>query len=129
MNSPYPSASEAVDNHLSASIDALRSTTESGFSRVDSTMKELVTRGEFNATVQRLDAKDEHLEGRMTMAHEQLAQRIDTGLDSLGTNVKAQFAERRAEDDKRSRKNQWVLGTVFVVAGLAWQVVSRFLPV
>lgn len=129
LNAPYSTpAAEAVDNHLSSSIDALRSTTEAGFSRVDSTMKELVTRGEFNATVQRLDAKDEHLESRMTMVNDQLSRRIDTGLEGLTTNVNSQFTEMRSEEDKRTTKTRWLLGTLVVAAGLAWQVISRFIP-
>lgn len=128
MNAPYPPAAEAVDNHLSSSIDALRSTTEGGFSRVDSTLKELVTRGEFNATIQRLDAKDEHLESRVSSVSDQLTQRIDSGLTTLTTNVNSQFQEMRTEDDKRTSKTRWLLGTLVVFGGLIWQVVSKFLP-
>lgn len=128
MNAPYPPAAEAVDNHLSSSIDALRSTTENGFSRVDSTLKELVTKGEFNATVQRLDAKDDHLEARISNVSDQLTQRIDSGISGLTANVNSQFKELRTEDDKRTAKTRWILGTAVVVAGLVWQVINRFIP-
>lgn len=128
MNAPYPQASEAVDNHLSASIEALRATTESGFSRVDSTMKELVTRGEFNATVQRLDAKDEHLEARITTSNDQLSQRIDSGLSSVISSMEGKFKDQKSEEEKRTTKTRWLLGTLVVVAGLAWQIISRFIP-
>lgn len=128
MNAPYPPASEAVDQHLSSSIDALRTTTESGFSRVDSSIRELVTRGEFSATIQRLDARDDQIDNRVTAVSEHLTQKIDTGITSVKSDMTTQFTTLRAEDDKRTTKTRWLLGTLVVAAGLAWQIVSRFLP-
>lgn len=128
MNAPYPPASEAVDQHLASSIDALRSTTESGFLRVDNTLKELVTRGEFSATVQRLDARDEQLDSRVTSMGEQLTSKIDSGINSVKSDISVRFTELRAEDDKRTTRTRWILGTAFVGAGLLWQVLSYFLP-
>lgn len=128
MNAPYPPASEAVDQHLASSIDALRSTTESGFSRVDSSIKELVTRGEFSATVQRLDARDDQVDARVTSMGEQLTARIDTGINSVMADLNIRFTELKAEDDKRTTRTRWILGTAFVGAGLLWQVISHFLP-
>jgi di/tripeptidase len=128
MNAPYPPASEAVDQHLSSSIDALRTTTEAGFSRVDSSIRELVTRGEFSATIQRLDARDDQIDTRVTTVSEHLTQKMDSGLSSVKSDMATQFTALRTEDDKRTTKTRWLLGTIVVAAGLAWQIVSRFLP-
>lgn len=128
MNAPYPPASEAVDQHLSSSIDALRATTESGFTRVDSSIRELVTRGEFSATIQRLDARDDQIDTRVTTVNEHLTQKMDSGLSSVKSDMATQFTALRTEDDKRTTKTRWLLGTIVVAAGLAWQIVSRFLP-
>lgn len=95
---------------------------------MDSSIRELVTRGEFSATIQRLDARDDQIDTRVSSVSEHLTQRIDTGITSVKSDMATQFTALRTEDDKRTTKTRWLLGTIVVAAGLAWQIISRFLP-
>ena len=128
MNAPYPLASEAVDTHLASSIDALRSTTEGGFSRIDGSIRELVTKGEFKATIERLDAKDDQVDARVTAEAAALHQKVDLGLENVRTDITSRFTQMKADDDKRTSKTRWILGTIFVAGGLAWNIIDGYLP-
>lgn len=107
MNAPYPQASEAVDAHLSAAIESLRASQELGFTRVENRINEMVTKGEFNATIQRLDAKDDHLEAKM-----------DSGFKDMKLEVSQGFNNVKDADRERNTKNRWFWGLLVSFAGV-----------
>lgn len=112
MNAPYPPASEAVDNHLASAIDALRGDVQAGFARTDATLRDVVLKGEFNATIQRLDARDEHLETAM-----------NSGFTGLRADMASQFAGLKTEDDRKTSRTRWFTGTAVTIGALASSVV------
>ena len=107
VNAPYPQASEAVDAHLSAAIESLRSSQELGFTRVENRINEMVTKGEFNATIQRLDAKDDHLEAKM-----------ESGFKDMKLEVSQGFNNVKDADRERNTKNRWFWGLMVSFAGV-----------
>lgn len=104
---PYPQASEAVDNALFSAIEGLRASQEAGFNRVGDQIKDLVTKGEFNATIQRLDMKDEHLDSKM-----------DTGFKDMELKVAEGFSAVKDADKERNTKNRWFWGLMVSFAGV-----------
>lgn len=87
---PYPPAAEAVDTHLSKSIENLQRATEQGIGRIETRMGEMATKEAVAAHVARLDQRDDHLESRMM-----------TGLDSVKSEMTAGFASVAARDAER----------------------------
>lgn len=70
-------------------------------------IKDLVTKGEFNATIQRLDAKDEHLDSKM-----------DTGFKDMELKVAEGFKTVRDADKERNSKNRWFWTLLVAFAGV-----------
>ena len=104
---PYPQASEAVDNALFAAVEGLRSSQEAGFTRLETRINEMVTKGEFNATIQRLDAKDDHLDTKM-----------DAGFKDVRLEVAEGFGRVRDADKERNTKNRWFWTMLVSFAGV-----------
>lgn len=125
--SPYSESSEAVDNHLSLQITELRQDMRDGFKRQDDKWDQVVLKGEFNATVQRLDAKDQHLESKMDTSFSQLEAKLNAGFATIaGRDAdRDRAAEKRDEerDKKFARRMTWTLTAV----GLAWTVAQFFI--
>lgn len=86
----YPLASEAVDTHLSKSIDGLQRSTEQGLDRIERRIDNMATKDAVEAHVARLDQRDDHLESRMI-----------TGFDSVKSEMTAGFASVAARDAER----------------------------
>lgn len=123
VNAPYPPAAEAVDQALARAIDTLRETTThsisalqatltEGLSRVERRMDDLVTKGEFAATVSRLDAKDDQLDTK-----------IETGFQSIRREVSEGFQDVKDDDRERNTKNRWFWGVMVAFAGVVSGVV------
>lgn len=114
---PYPQASEAVDNALFSAIEGLRTSTQEGFSRVESQIRDMVTKGEFNATIQRLDAKDDHLDSK-----------IDTGFKDVEVKMAEGFQAVKEADKERNSKNRWfwtlLVSFAAVLSGVIFGVLS-----
>ena len=104
---PYPHASEAVDNALLSAIEGLRASMDMGFTRVEGQIKDMVTKGEFNATIQRLDSKDDHLDAKM-----------DTGFKDMELKVASGFREVKDADKERNTKNRWFWTLLVSFAGV-----------
>ena len=104
---PYPQASEAVDNALFAAVEGLRNSQDAGFSRLETRINEMVTKGEFNATIQRLDAKDDHLDTKM-----------DAGFKDVRLEVAEGFGRVRDADKERNTKNRWFWTMLVSFAGV-----------
>lgn len=64
----YPPASEAMDAALGKSIEALRGEVVRGFDRVEDHISDMVTKGQFDATIARLDAQDRNLDDKLVSA-------------------------------------------------------------
>lgn len=115
MNSPmYPPVSEAVDNHLSDMVKNLDASVQKGFEKVDRRISEMVTQGEFRATVERLDAAQDaarsHTEAKILAVEgvfTQKAHELEGGL--------SEAEKRRSEDQGRFR---WVLTVAVSVVGI-----------
>lgn len=124
---PYPPASEAVDTHLSKSIENLQRATEQGIGRIETRMGEMATKEAVAAHVARLDQRDDHLESRMM-----------TGFDSVKSDMTIQFAAVATRDAERDvaaekRENQRQNSTnrrmtwMFAGLGLLLTVWSTFI--
>jgi hypothetical protein len=107
MTPPYPQASEAVDNALFSAIEGLRASMDMGFTRVEGQIKDMVTKGEFNATIQRLDSKDDQLDAKM-----------DTGFKDMELKVASGFQEVKDADKERNTKNRWFWTLLVSFAGV-----------
>lgn len=112
MTPPYTQASEAVDNALFAAVEGLRASQEAGFNRLETRINEMVTKGEFNATIQRLDAKDDHLDTKMA-----------EGFKDVRLEVADGFTRVREADQERNTKNRWFWGMLVSFAGILSGVV------
>jgi len=84
---------------LSKAIESLDRKVSEGFGRVERRMDDMVTRGQFDATVERLDAKDAALEERIDNGFHQIRSELTSGFENLD--------QREKEATKRTR---WVLG-------------------
>lgn len=80
---------------------------ESGFTRVEGQIKEMVTKGEFNATIQRLDARDEHLDTKM-----------NAGFKDIELKVSQGFNDAKDSEKERNTKNRWFWGLLVSFAGI-----------
>ena len=113
---PYPQASEAVDNALFAAVEGLRSSTEAGFVRVERQIRDMVTKGEFSATIQRLDAKDTALDAK-----------IDSGFKDIDVKMAEGFTAVKDADRDRNTKNRWFWGLMVTFGGIISGVVFGIL--
>lgn len=104
---PYPVGAEVADGHLSRSIDALDRKVSEGFDRVERRIDTMVTREAFDATVQRLDAKDVQLEGQ-----------IEVGFKDMDARVKQEFLNVKTADQDRNTRNRWFWGLMVTFAGV-----------
>lgn len=120
MTPPYPQASEAVDNALFAAVEGLRNSQDAGFSRLETRISEMVTKGEFNATIQRLDAKDSHLDTKM-----------DAGFKDVRLEVAEGFGRVRDADKERNTKNRWfwtlLVSFAGVLSGIIFGVITTIM--
>ena len=112
----YPPASEAMDAALGKSIDALRADVNRGFDRVEGHIQDMVTKGQFDATVQRLDARDAVQDSRM----DHLDSKIDQSIAALKEDGKAATAKTR-------QYITWGLTVASLVSGTVVSVVSFFI--
>lgn len=116
--SPYPVGSEVADGHLTRAIDALDRKVSEGFDRVERRIDTMVTREAFEATVQRLDAKDEHLDTK-----------IEDGFKDMDLKVSKGFAAVKDEDRERNLRNRWFWTLLVSLAGVLSGVVFGFVTV
>lgn len=115
-----------MDNHLSLQVTELWQDMRDGFKRQDDKWDQVVLKGEFNATIQRLDAKDQHLDSKMDTSFSQLEAKLNAGFATIaGRDAdRDRAAEKRDEerDKKFARRMTWTL----TVVGLAWTVAQFF---
>ncbi len=78
-----------------------------GFGRVERRIDDMVTKGEFSATVARLDAKDDHLDTK-----------IDTGFKDMELKMAEGFSAVKDADKERNSKNRWFWGLMVSFAGV-----------
>lgn len=129
MNPTYPPTAEAVDNHLSKSIDKLDQTTNDGFKRIEAQMREMATKDAVEAHVARLDLRVDHTNEKMDTGFEKFEREMAKGFAEL----KARDAERDADfekrEERRSSKQRWVLGYSMtgagVVSGIVFGIISN----
>ena len=112
----YPPASEAMDAALGKSIDALRADVNRGFDRVEGHIQDMVTKGQFDATVQRLDARDAVQDSRM----DHLDSKINQSIAAIKEDGKAATAKTR-------QYITWGLTVASLVSGTVVSVVSFFI--
>jgi len=105
-----------MDAALGKSIDALRSEVTRGFDRVESHISDMVTKGQFDATVQRLDAKD--------AAHDIRMDRLDSKIDHSIAAIKE---DGKAATAKTRQYITWGLTIASLISGTIVSVVSFFL--
>lgn len=129
MNSPnsYPTGAEAVDNHLSEAINALRGDVRDGFNRVDNTVRDMVTKGEFNAEVKRIDGEIKRVDAQNLA----LRDHMDAQNASLEKTVRDGFSNQAKEADAKQAKNRWAMGwivsLVAVVVSAIGSIVMKFI--
>ena len=102
----YPPASEAMDAALGRSIDALRGEVTRGFDRVENHISDMVTKGQFDATVARLDAQDKNLDDKLDRS-------IDTLRDELTSSA-----------SKTRQVVTWGLSIATIVSGVVFGVIN-----
>lgn len=112
MNASYPPSAELADGYITKAIDALDRKVTEGFDRVERRIDSMVTKEAFDATIQRLDAKDEHLDTK-----------IEDGFKRMDVKVAQGFADVKATDRERNTKNRWFIGTMVAFAGVLSGVV------
>ena len=100
MTPPYPIVAEVADSHLSRAIESLDRKVSDGFDKVDRRIDTMVTRDAFEATVQRLDARDE------------------SGFKDMELKVSKGFTDVREADRDRNTKNRWFWGLMVTFAGV-----------
>lgn len=104
---PYPTVSEVADSHLSRAIESLDRKVSDGFDKVDRRIDTMVTRDAFDATVQRLDARDEHLDAK-----------VESGFKDMDVKVAEGFRSVREADRERNTKNRWFWGLMVSFAAV-----------
>ena len=107
MTPPYPIVAEVADSHLSRAIESLDRKVSEGFDKVDRRIDTMVTRDAFDATVQRLDARDEHLDAK-----------VESGFKDMELKVSKGFTDVREADRDRNTKNRWFWGLMVTFAGV-----------
>ena len=126
---PYPPAAEAVDSHLSSSIDSLRSSMETGFDRLERRMDNLVLKDTFSSEISRLDAADKHLEQKLDGAFNVLKSEMTEGfatIEARDTRRDKEAAQRdAARDAKFARRMTWTLTSVGL-GFTAFQLIMTF---
>lgn len=129
MNQTYPPTAEAVDNHLSKSIDKLDQTTNDGFKRIEAQMREMATKDAVEAHVARLDLRVDHTNEKMDSGFEKFEKEMAKGFADLKARDLKRDAEFKEREDKRSSKQRWVLGYGLtgagVVSGIVFGIISN----
>lgn len=107
-----------MDEDIRAVLSDLKSDVRSGFDKVDQTFKEMVTKGEFNATIARLDAEAASLR-RDFEAHDKAApgHRAEAArkADEIRTEVRTDLEGFRVT-------TRWAIGIAAGLAGIAASV-------
>lgn len=128
---PYPQAAEAVDGHLSKSIDTLTATTRDGFNRVENQMREMATKDAVNAQVARLDTRVDHAESQAELKFKSVEETMNQGFKTIEERDKArdEAAAKRDEDrDKKfARRMTWTLTGVSLAFGFYTTFIAPFL--
>lgn len=118
----YPTAAEAVDSHLSSSIDSLRSSMETGFDRLERRMDNLVLKDTFQAEVLRLDQADKHLEEKLDGAFALLKTEMESGFADIEARDAKRDKQAEKRDEERDRKFARRMTWTISVVGLAFAV-------
>ena len=87
---PYPIVSEVADSHLSRAIESLDRKVSDGFDKVE-----------------RLDARDEHLDAK-----------VESGFKDMDVKVAEGFRSVREADRERNTKNRWFWGLMVSFAAV-----------
>lgn len=126
---PYPTASEAVDTHLSKSIETLTNTTRDGFNRVESQMRDMATKDSVNAQVARLDLRVDHVNEKVDSGFAEVKLDMAKGFADLkqrDLDRDDQFRAREDERDKRySRRVGWTISAVAVGVSILSFIISN----
>lgn len=112
-----------MDEDTRASLAEIKADVRNGFTEIKSEIKELVTRGEFSATVQRIDSESAALRRDLT-AHEEAAPiHRKAALDK----AEAVRTEVRSELESFRVTTRWAItlaatGAAILVSALTWFV-------
>lgn len=110
-----------VERYWSNAIEGLRGEMNRGFDRIERKFEDVVYKGEFTATVMRLDDRDNHLESKM-----------ETGFEGLKTQVEAGFQSVENRDATRDRKfnarTTWLLAGAGLISGMVFSILSFVIP-
>ena len=126
----YPPAAEAVDTHLSQSLESLRSSMENGFTRIEGQMRDLVLKDTFRSEVSRLDQADRNLEQKLDGAFNVLESKMESGFAAIEVRDEKRDKEAAARDAERDSKFARRMGWTLTCVGLgftAFQLVMNFL--
>lgn len=126
MNPSYPPAAEAVDSHLSKSIDTLTDTTRDGFNRVESQMREMATKDAVNAQVARLDLRVDHTESKMATGFAAVETKMTDGFQSIQDRDEKRDEAAAARDEERDKKFARRMTWTLTGVGLAVAAYSTF---
>lgn len=128
---PYPPAAEAVDSHLSKSIDTLTATTRDGFNRVEHQMREMATKDAVDAQVQRLDLRVDNTDNRMESGFKAMESKVAEGfaLVAARDEQRDNAAQKRDSDRdaKFARRMTWTLTCVGLAFGFYTTFIAPFI--
>ena len=120
VSSLYPSSPDGSDLVVVAAVNALSEGMKDGFGRVEARLGEVVTQGEFRATVQRLEGVDAALRAGLGEARE--AHLADIALvRAEGSAREGEFRRVREEERVRFR---WLVTVLVAGAGVVSGLVS-----
>ena len=120
-----------MDEDIRTALADVKQTIRDGFSTTNGQIKELITRGEFNATVQRLDSEAATLRRDFT-AHEAQSERHTTAMHEADakvmadakTSIDAVKAELHTNLEGFRVTTRWAIGLSATIAGLIVGAVS-----
>lgn len=124
-----------MDEDIRAALSEIKTDQKDGFKQVNDAVKELVTRGEFRATVERLDAADRTTRTDLDN-HIQYAEKTIQAERDVATAERAKAAvdrdemrkEMHNEFEKQRVQSRWAVGIAVTVVGMIFAFVQWIGP-
>ena len=135
----YPQGAKAVDDHIGERIsDLSRAVTggfersERAFERVERTFDKMVTKSEFDATIQNVNTRIDNTDSNLESGIQAVEAKMEAGLAVVSSDLSAGFAAIAASASERNIRNRWLWGTalgiIALLSGIAFDTISAVLP-
>ena len=113
-----------MDEDIRASLTEIKQTTKEGFAEIKGEIKTLVTQGEFNATIQRVDSSHAQLRNDFDMHVNWAEKKLQDSDAAAKLDREKLRSEVHGEFEAQRVSNRWAIGLSVTISGILFGVIT-----